>query len=245
MRAWLLAAMMLALPLAGCLGPSQGGLVVVAQAPRLANGMSIAIALPRGMLGAPEGTASFSVHYNGQVVYPPGGAVGAPMDVKEGKGSAFVPYAWFVIDNGDYEVTVDFDGRHATTRVPVEKWVHWVYALPYIKQGVLVVDIVLERTPGEPNDRVFAAGQLNLDVRYRGSSGRDNEMAFSKTVQSDGADDFIRVEMPLGDFDARRGYYSAEATFANFQAVGNSQVPMDPTLNDYNPPTNWVFVEGS
>lgn len=241
-RSVLLTSALLTLSLAGCLG--NGSIVVVAQAPRLANGMSIAVAVPRGLLGAADGTADFFISHNGQVLYPPGGAVGAPITLTEGKGSAFVPYAYFVVDNGDYEVLVDYEGKRTVTRVVVEKWVHWIYALPYVKDGHFIVDVVLERSPGQPNDRVFAAGQMNLEVRYHGQDRRDDQFAFSRAVTSDGSEDFLRVSLPLTSFNSQRGYYSAEATFANFQAYNNNAVPMDPTLNDYNPPTNWVFLEG-
>lgn len=246
MRLLLAAGLVVAPALAGCIGGGET-LIVVANAPRLANGMSIAVAVPRGLFGPAEGFASFIVSYQGRAVYPFGGVLGAPVFIQEGKGAAFVPYADFVVDNGDYVVAVEFQGREASARVPVEKWVNWVYVLSYVRNETLVADIVLETSSGSPGQRVFAAGQLDLEVRYRGEEGEANEMRLARVLRTDGRDDFVRVGIPLGDLERsgqrNRGFYSVEATFHNDEANGNKQVPMDPALANSTPPANWVYLE--
>ncbi|HEV8361651.1 MAG TPA: hypothetical protein VGR28_14475 [Candidatus Thermoplasmatota archaeon] len=245
MPAWKLGVVvLLALPTAGCVGSPEAGMQIVASAPRLANGAAIAVAMPPGLFGYPEGTATFYIMHQGQIVYPNSGGAGAPLPVTAGQGSVFVPYNSFVISNGDYEVRVEFQGTSKVARMPVEKWVNWVYALPYIKNGNLIIDVVLEHSPGEPNQRVFAAGLLNVDMYYRGSHGEVNQFRVGRQLQTDNTQDFQRIEISLRSFKSERGYYAAEATFANFEAVGNNWVAMDPTLDDYNPATNWVFIEG-
>jgi hypothetical protein len=242
MRAWPVALLVLALPLGGCLGGGDAP-VVVAAAPELANGMTVAVATPRGLLGGGEGQATFTVAYGGQVLYPPGGVLAAPLEVHEGKGSAFVPYQAFVVDNGDYTVSVTFNDKTAQATVPIKKWVYFVYALPYLRGSTLFVDLVLEQTRGQPNDRVFAEGELNMELRYRGHNGEVNQFRLGRTMLTQGDQSFQRIELPLGSFHSNeQGYYSVEATFHNFQASGNNNVGMDPELGSQRPPTNWVYI---
>lgn len=240
---------LLALPMvAGFLLPSgSASLVVVASSPRIANGMTIAVGVPRTMFDDGEGNAFYFVSYNGQVLYPPGGVIGGVIGMEEGRGSAFVPYNTFVVDNGEYEVAVTYKDRQASVRTPVDKWVNFVYVFPYLRNDTLVADIVLERASGQPNDRIFAAGQLNVRMYYRGDDGKaEPGLRFSRSVEVSGLDSFSRVQVPLESIqrtDRNRGFYSVEATFHNVQASGNNNVPLDPALAQADPPTNWVYLE--
>lgn len=238
-------ALLVVLPtLAGCIGGGGQGLVVVAQAPRLANGLSLALAVPQGLFGAADGTAQFWISHNGAAIYPPGGAAGAPVAMREGKGSEFVPYLFFVVENGDYDVTVEYNGQRSVATVPVEKWVRWVWPFAYLRGDRLIVDLVLEGSPGEPNHRIFAEGQLIVEIRYRGEDGRTNELRLSRTLTTDVTSSFQRLEFPTSSFRTfdQRGFYSIETTFHNFQAQGNNNVINDPNLGNQKPPTNWVHI---
>lgn len=246
MKAWPAALLALLPLLAGCLGPSEASLVLVASAPRLANGMTIAFAVPRGLFSEPEGGASYYVSLGEQVVYPAGSVLGAPLLLQNGRGAEFVPYQNFVVENGQYTVTVLYEDKRSTAMVDVTKWVHWVYVLPYVRNDTFVADLVLERTSGEPNDRIFAAGQLNLELRYRGEDGQSNDTRYARAYILDGSQSFQRVSVPveaLQQGPRNRGWYSVEATFHNFQANGNNHVPMDPALGSAKPPTNWVYLD--
>jgi hypothetical protein len=108
-RAAAMVLLLAAAGLSGCLGGGEP--LVVAAAPITANGMTVAVVVPRGIFGGGDGTASFRIAYNGQTIYPPGGVLPAPIEIVEGKGSAFVDYRAFVVDNGDYAVTVEFQGH--------------------------------------------------------------------------------------------------------------------------------------
>ncbi|MCA1813162.1 MAG: hypothetical protein LC624_04315 [Halobacteriales archaeon] len=243
-RAALLAAPVLLLALSGCLGGAEPP-VVVMSAPAIANGATIAVAVPHSIFGGGEGTASYTISYLGNVVYPPGG-VPAGIDLHEGKGSVFVPYNAFVVDNGEYQANVQVADQVTRTQVAITKWVNYVYALPYLtprgNPTTLTVDVVLEQTRGSPNDRVFAEGEMDLEIRYRGDGGVD-QFKVGRTLVTDGGQSFQRFEFPLTGFDhSASGYYAAVATFHNHQAQGNNNVVMDPTLGNANPPTNWVYI---
>jgi hypothetical protein len=248
MRGPTLALLLLALGLSGCLGGSAdpGSMVVVASAPRLANGMTIAVGVPRGLFEDGEGVANYAISHGGEVLYPPGG-VGGFISLSQGRGSAFVPYSNFVVGNGEYEVTVTYKERSAMVRAAVDKWVNFVYVFPYLRNDTVVVDVVLERVSGQPNDRMFAAGQLSVQMRYRGENGTaEPEMRWTKSFRHEGQETFIRFAIPLEDItrsSRNRGFYSVEATFHNEQANGNNNVPLDPALEDPDPPTNWIYLE--
>ena len=247
MRAPAAVVLLLAASLAGCTGASTSDLSVVASAPRLADGITILVAVPRGLFGgASEETAHFTISHEGRIVYP--GTLGAPVPLKEGRGQAFVEYARFVTGNGDYTVTVRLGDKAARAQVAVEKWVSYVYALPYVRnENTLVTDVVLARASGNPNERIFAAGELHFEVRYRGQDGRQDQMRLARVMTTDPGQSFQRIELPFGAFMGssgnRDGYYSVEATFHNFQAYGNNNVPMDPALGQARPPTNWVYID--
>jgi hypothetical protein len=244
MRAWPAALLLLAPLLSGCLGGGGASdLILVANAPSVANGMSLALVAPRGLFGPAEGSAVYWVHHDGRVVYP--GAGGAPLPLVQGRATDFVPYSRFVVENGDYQVVVDLEGRRAQTTVSVTKWVSWLYVVPYFRNDTIVADVVLEMSSGEPNARVFAAGQLNFQVRYRGEDGEVDELRLSRAVRTDGLDSFERLVIPLQDLaqgDRNRGYYAINATFHNDQANGNNNVLMDPALAQPDPPMNWVYL---
>lgn len=240
---------LLALPYAaGLLGPSgPANMVVVASAPRLSNGLTIAVGVPRTVFEDGEGNAFYVISRQGQALYPPGGVIGGVIAMAEGRGSAFVPYENFVVGNGEYEVEVSFKDKRALARTSVDKWVNYVYVFPYLRNDTVVADIVLEHTSGMPNDRIFTSGQLNVRLNYRGEDGAaEPEPRFTTTLEVSGVESFTRLTIPLDDIqrtDRNRGYYSVEATFHNDQASGNNNVPLDPALEQANPPTNYVYLE--
>jgi len=233
-------ALLASLVLAGCL--ENGAPVVVAQAPPTANGLSVLLAVPKGVLGSGDGQATFRISYNGATVYPPGGVLPASIPIHESKGSVFVPYQAFVVDNGDYLVDVELEGHTTRATVPIHKWVYYVYVLPYKRDSSLFADVVLEQTRGQPNDRIFAQGELRVEVHYRGQHGEEDQLRVTRTLLTEGDQSFQRIEFPFTSFDPKDGYYSLEATFSNLQASGNNNVGLDPELANARPPTNWVHL---
>lgn len=244
-------ALLLALPLlAGCLG-SGSAFVVVASAPVVSNGLTVLVANAGSVLGPVDGRASFVVRYAGEVVYPPGGVQGA-IDLRAGKGSAFVPYNYFVLGNGDYEVEVSFGGSTERHTVAIEKWVNYVFLQAYCDQSKrcayapsknLKIDAVLEHTAGLTGDRVVAKGTLNVDLRYHGEAKDRNAYAYGFSTDVPGESTFVRVEVPLAKFATRTGWYSVETTFHNEQALGNTWVGNDPAMARTEPPANWVWID--
>jgi hypothetical protein len=245
MRPLPLLALLAAPALAGCLGGGGPPFFVVAQAPSLANGMTVAVAAPGG---PDEGLARFTIAHDGLIVYPVGGGLlGVPLPLEGRQGSAFVPYSDFVVDVGDYVVDVAYQGQHVQATATVQKWVRFVYAFPYLRNDTLVTDLVLEDASGQPNERMFAAGQWHYELHFRGDNSTPaDEVRWQRDFVTDGLDDHLRVEFPLSEINQtqrNKGYYSAEATFNNFQALGNDNVPMDPALRASDPPLNWVYLD--
>ena len=221
------------------------GFTVAASSPDSAAGMTLAVAIPNAPLKNLDGDASYQIRYNGKLVYPPGGK-GATFPIKEGRGSAFIPYSIFVVGNGLYEVTVMFDGGVERISVGVQKWVNHVFIVPSEKQGRIVVDLLLTRTSGGgPSDRVLAAGDLFIDVRYRGVDGSLNVQQQRLKYSLSGDEPLVRIPIPRTAFQQGPGYYSFEATFHNDQAFGNNGVKNDPSLGATNPPRNWIWYGGS
>jgi hypothetical protein len=186
---------------------------------------------------------------DGTVVYPVAGGPGAPVLIEGWRGTATIRYADFVVENARYDVTVEWNGQRSTTQVDVWKWVNWMWVFPYVRNTTLVAEIVLEDGLGTPASAVFASGQLHAEVRYRGRDGSVNEVRMIANRAVSGQQPVERIQFPLDRVtrtgNASEGYFSVEATFHNDQALGNNNVPMDPTLAAANPPTNWVYVGSS
>ncbi|HWG91316.1 MAG TPA: hypothetical protein VNZ52_10765, partial [Candidatus Thermoplasmatota archaeon] len=203
---------------------------VAASSPDNAGGMTLAVAVPKVGLRATDGDASYFIKYNGQIIYPPGGK-GASFKVTEGAGSLFVPYNIFVVGNGEYEIVVTFDGvkQSATTRV--HKWVNYVFMVPVQKRsGSVTVDVVLsDLMGGSPANTIITAGELILDIRYRGEDGNLNVPAHRMKVPVTGEKPVLQVQVPKTAFTRGEGYYSFDATFYNEQALGNNAARTDPT----------------
>lgn len=223
---------------------SSGAFTLAAIAPADAGGMTVAVAVPSSLLRETTGTATYQIKHNGVVVYPPTGA-GAPFPVKDGRGSAFIPYSIFVVGNGDYEVVVRFGDTEQRATASVTKWVNYVFMLPFERNHGVALDVVLGRSPGGgPAERVQAAGDLLVDVRYRGSDGRMNVPLPRLKFAVSGESPLERVEVPASVFSRGAGYYSFDATFFNDQAFGNNGARTDPTLANTSPPRNWVYWGG-
>lgn len=229
---------------AGCLSsPVLNGtdLVLVVSAPREGGGLTL-FAVDQSRFSA-GGTAEFEIRYGGVTVYPPGGK-GAEFDLEKSGGAVFVPYSLFVVGNGKYDVLVRHDGETAKTQVDINKWVGFVYLHPFDRGSKIVVDVQLSRTTGGlPNDRVLTEGELVLELHYRGQDGtRDKFLSPAIKVVTDSSETFTRIELPRSRFSEGPGYYSVEPVFHNRQAKGNYWVPPDPTMQDRNPPWNWIYV---
>lgn len=236
-----LTALALALPaLSGCLRAGEDLLVVVS-APRESSGLTVFVKSADRLLAEPS--AEYEIRYGELTVYPPGGK-GATFPVEDGHGTVFVPFNLFVVGNGDYELLVRYGKDEAKARVPVDKWVSYVYLHPFDRGSKVVVDAQLSRTTGGlPNDRVITEGELVLDIRYRGKDGKlDRPTGAPVKVVTETSKSFVRIELPLSRFGEGPGYYSIEPVFHNNHAKGNLWVPKDPTLGQRNPPWNWIYI---
>jgi len=211
----------------------------------------VLVANAGGTFGAAEGRADFVVRYNGEVVYPHGGVRGT-IDVRDGKGSVFVPYSRFVVGNGNYEVEVTFEGTTQRHVAKIDKWVNAIFLQAYCDQSkqcaygpakVATVDAVLTKSAGDPNARVITKGTLNVDVRYRGELRQSNSYVYGFSHEVPGDRSFARIEIPLSKFASQRGWYSIETTFHNEYALGNTWVGNDPRMAASNPPANWIWID--
>ncbi len=230
--------------LAGCVASPFGErLLVVVSAPREGGGLTIFAATQGGMLPSAE-NAEFEIRYGEETVYPPGGS-GAEFAMRRDGGAVFVPYSLFVVGNGDYEVLVRHEGKQIRSRATIEKWVSFVYLHPFDRGSKIVVDAQLSRsTGGLPTDRILAEGDLILELHYRGADGkRDKFLGPALKIHTSPSESFTRIEVPRSRFSEGAGYYSVEPVFHNDQAKGNYWVPADPTMEDRNPPWNWIHVK--
>lgn len=226
--------------LAGCVD-GRASLLVAVSAPKESGGVTL-FAVREAGIGAPD-VAEYDIRYGGRVIYPPSGK-GAEFKVSREGASVFVPYSLFVVGNGEYEARVRYNGEEIAARFPVAKWVNYVFLHPFDRGARVDVDVQLSRTTGGlPNDRVLTEGDLVLEVHYRGQDGkRDKLLNPPIKVTTDGSSTFTRVEVPRSRLSEGPGYYSFEPVFHNKQAKGNLWVPADPTMEDRNPPWNWIYV---
>lgn len=230
------ACIVLVAALAGCLQGS--GVELALSSPAHSDGLTIFAAAP----GEEPEQGRYVISYQGRDVYPPGG-LGGVFSMKDGKGSQFVPYSFFVQGNGRYDVRVEIDGTTATSHTIIEKWVEYVYLHPYYKGSRALVDVQLSRERGgSPTDRVIARGDLIIEVHYRGPDGTLDSLVgtMRETTPSDAT--FTRLQVPPSLLSRGPGYYAFEATFHNAQAQGNAGVENDPTLAQRSPPWNWLKV---
>lgn len=238
-RMRVVALVLAATALAGCLGGFSPDLLVSASAPITSDGITVFASTPDGDA---SGQASYRIEREGRIVYPPGG-LGGVVPMANGHGSVFVPYERFVEGNGPYTLVVTFDGDEARTVFQVEKWVEFVYLHPYYKGGRAWIDLQLSKAMGgSPDDRVVSRGDLIIQVDYRGLDGRVRQSSgVIRQVTPDDAT-FTRIEIPRSVIDDGPGYYSFEATFHNDEAKGNTGVKNDPSLAQRSPPWNWLYV---
>lgn len=236
-----LAALALAPALSGCIG---GSVDVVASAPKKGNGLTISVSSKTAPFGGRD-SLNYAILHDGERIHPPRG-LGGTIDLDgSGLGSEFVPYADFVVANGDYTVTVGDDAGR--TPVHVVKFVEYVYLKPYLRNDTFLVDLTLESASGgRPQDRVIAKGEAHLDIQYRGREGEKNQTAHDVTAVTNPDRTFTRISFPIEEMDHYKGegYYSVHVTFDNFQAKGNFGVGLDPVLRDGEPPQHWVYIEG-
>ncbi|HVL47166.1 MAG TPA: hypothetical protein VM889_01265 [Candidatus Thermoplasmatota archaeon] len=245
-RAALVALLALAPAFAGCLGGGGERPVVAASAPREASGMTVFFAAPHRLIGLAPPQAELQVLYNGKPAYPAGG-MWATFPVSDRQGAFYLPYSFFVVGNGQYEVRLRYDGEIATTRVSVDKWVEYVYLHPYpTDRRTIAVDLQLSRqSGGDPSNRIMAYGDLTIHVYYRGedTSGSTREYVHRVALKTSGEKDFTRLEIPRSVFNRGPGYYSFESKFDNLDAKGNHGVGNDPSLAARSPPWNWIRIE--
>lgn len=246
--ALLLILVLVAPALAGCVSfPKDVRLVVVGSAPKQTNGLTISVFSQVPIIGGiANGLATYSIHKDGQPVYPPSGGT-AILNVEAGKGVVFIPYSSFVIDNGPFDIVVEFNGDRGTAQVDVQKWVNYVFVKPYVAKENFMVDAVLEKNIGDPNSRILATGTLLIDINYRKSGCKDTpERIHSLSVgtPSGGRDPtFTRISVPLSTLNPKPGYYTVESTFHNTEAFGNNNVKNDPFVYEGSYPPNCVFIQ--
>lgn len=217
---------------------------VAVSAPESAGGLTLAVAVPSSPLRAMSGDATYSIRFNGETVYPPGGQ-GATFSIKDGRGSVFIPYRIFVVGNGEYEVVVTFQDGTERSRSVVQKWVNYVFLAPFDRGSRVAMDILLTRSMGAgPSASIQTGGDLFIDVRYRGADGGLNVPVTRMKYFLTGDDHIPRIEVPKSALSQGPGFYSFDATFYNDQALGNNGVRTDPSLAKTNPPRNWYWHSG-
>jgi hypothetical protein len=238
--ALLVAALVLPAVVTGCIA-SSSHLAAAVSAPLEAGGLTIFLVAQ----GLPDGSASCQLEHGGVVVYPPGG-IGCSVLVQNGQGTLFLPYSTFVVGNGAYNVTVQFQGVTQLASADVEKWVNYVFLHPSIDGNNVRVDAQLSRGEGgEPTERILAAGMLGFTIMYHGVTGtsaptRDGADILTETSSDETA---TTTEIPQSDFNLGPGWYSIEAFFNNAQALNNLNVGNDPSMADRTPPWNWVCIQ--
>lgn len=239
-------ALVAALALSGCVtfAGAKDALIVALSAPKAASGMTLFLVTDNGLvekITQDTDSAEYAIYFGDRLIYPPGGH-GASFPVEGRTGSAFIPYNLFVVGNGDYDVVVDYAGTSTRARVTVEKWVEYVYLHPFQKDNFVVVEAALaSATGGKPDDRVLAAGDLILNIHYRGDGSQDRVIgSVAGTTRNDEVG--TKLEVPRSRLSQGAGFYSFEPVFHNMEAKDNVQVPGDPTMANRQPPWNWLYV---
>lgn len=220
-------------------------LIVALSAPKQSSGMTLFLFSEESVidrLGDGHRTAEYAVYYGDRVVYPPGGR-GASFPVDEQTGSVFIPYNLFVVGNGEYDVVVRFDGSETRGRVNVEKWANYVYVRPIDRGSVLLVEAALASGTGAgAEDRILAAGELIVEIHYRGKDGREDRTIGSIVTETRNDQTATGVSVPKSRLTQGAGYYSFEPLFHNQEAQNNVQVKGDPTMRNHQPPYNWYYL---
>lgn len=230
--------------ISGCVGITTGSILVAASAPKAASGMTIFVAEDPSIVGrlADASRAEYSIYYGEKLVYPPGGK-GATFAIQARTGNVFVPYNLFVVGNGDYDVRIRYGGDEYRARVDIQKWANYVFLHPFDKGSYVSIESALgSATGGAPQHRILAAGELVLEIVYRGLDGNDDRSLGVIRTASAHDETSTRVDVPKSRLNAGPGYYSFEPVFHNAEAKNNVQVRADPTLANRNPPWNWIYI---
>lgn len=246
MRATLLAALVLSTALSGCLfGLGREPLIIAVSAPKADSAMTLFLVTDQSYLDQfRDQTASYAIYYGDRLIYPPAGK-GATFDMDGRTGTAVVPYNFFVVGNGAYDVVVRYGGEATRTRVNVEKWVDHVWLHPFDHGDVVSVEVALSSaTGGRPEDRILSRGELLLTIKYRGQDGRLDQIVGQVGAETRHDRAATAVSIPKTRLNQGTGYYSFEPLFHNLEARDNLQVGGDPTMANLRPPWNWIYVAG-
>ncbi len=237
---------------------------VAANAPKKGDTMSVLVTGDTNLLGSCNGEATVEVLKGDFKAYT--ATRNVEMDGCEGV--VEVPYSEFASENGIYTVQATYGDQTATTDVEVDKVVNWVYlrAFPNEDEQRTRVDVSLESSQGSPlASSIFGAGTLELDIRWEEctqqtigfliTDPRDDCQATQSSVFYEEIpvehEASTHVIIPWenleadqdGDGNPEEGWYNVTATFHNDLALANSNVPMDPTLFNEDPPATWFEVE--
>jgi len=225
----------------GCVFPND--LIVGVSAPKQASGMTVFVIGDKGLFHSlSSDAAEYVVYYGDKIAYPPGGK-GGTISMHGRSGELFLPYDYFVLGNGEYDVVVRFAGIEQRSRVHVEKWVQYVYLHPFDKGSNVEVQVALESSAGgHPEDRILASGELILNIKYRGLDGTQSQNVAQISVTTRNDQTATTVEIARSQLNAGPGYYSFEPLFHNQEARDNLQVGPDPTMANYQPPFNWIYL---
>jgi hypothetical protein len=242
MRAPLFLALLLLLPLAGCL-LGREPLIIAASAPKSESAMTVFLVTDLSFFERMRDVQPrYEIYYGDELVYPPAGK-GGDFSLDGRAGTAVVPYDHFVVGNGEYDVVVHYGGSSVRTRVHIEKWVDYVWLHPFDRGDVVNVEAALSSaTGGRPEDRILARGELILTIRYHGLDGKDDRVVGSASADSRSDQTSTSIAVPKSRLTQGPGYYSFEPLFHNLEARNNVQVGGDPTMANLRPPWNWIYV---
>lgn len=239
-----LAAILLSASLSGCvLNMGRETLIVGVSAPKTSNAMTLFLVTPAGSLDRfRDVSAEYLIYYGDRLVYPSNGR-GAVFDVEGRSGTVVIPYSYFVVGNGEYDVVVKYGDASTRARVRVEKWVDYVWLHPFDEGEVVRVEVALSAgTGGRPDDRIFSRGELILTLRYHGTDGKIDRVVGQVSAETSNDRAATPIVVPKSRLTQGAGYYSFEPLFHNLEARDNLQVPADPTMAYLRPPWNWIYV---
>lgn len=227
----------------GCVVVGSEPLIIAASAPKSATGMTLFLVTEANFLEKyRELNAEYLIYFGDKLVYPQGGK-GGTFDLDGRTGLAFVPYDRFVVGNGEYDVLVKYAGKETRTRVPVQKWVDYVYVHPFDKGDHVMVQAALSSaTGGNPEDRILTQGELVLTIVYHGPDMTEERPIGQVSAYTRDTDVSTTIDVPRTRFTEGPGYYSFEPLFHNLEARDNLQVGPDPTMANQAPPWNWILV---
>lgn len=259
-----LAGILLVTPMALQAVGGEEKLVVAANAHQRNDAMSVLVSTERGLISHCSGDATVEVSFQGITVYS---GVFGKVDMSGCQGTLEIPYSKFASSNGLYLVEATYDGKTAQTRVDVQKVVNWVLvrSFPQEDEERTRIDVAFNQVLGRPlTSSIFSSGTLVLDVSFERCSQDSpldqlpvtppqedcrarSENVFHAEIPVDSEASthvFLPWENLAGEdgSQAEEGWYNVTATFHNDEARGNSNVPMDPTVYNEDPPGNWFEV---